>query len=246
MNFPPLYEPVDFMKSGFKQEMKAALLLDGLKLESGESRELGVTFQLKDEAIARQELFLRGDLVNNDLETSDLFVSAVSQVQGISGVTARSTSDRLIVIPGQTVTIALIVTNTGNQREDFPIRPAIPSNVTYALYQDLNRDGIRQSSEPLINHIEQVPLSPREEAYILLELRTPATENDGSSIPVSITFEPETDHKKSASVNVKLAYSRPVVELAMTGRGGRLRPERLPPLIWHAPTVVRALQKLSK
>nr|WP_246559383.1 tetratricopeptide repeat protein [Geoanaerobacter pelophilus] len=222
MNYPPLYEPVDSIKSGFKQEMKAALLLDGLKLESGESKELSVTFQLKDEAIARQELFLRGDLINNDLETSDSFVSAVSLVQGISGVAARSTSDRLIVIPGQTVTIPLIVTNTGNQREDFPIRPNIPANVAYTLYQDLNRDGIRQSNDPVINHIG--PLSPREEAYVILELKTSANENDGASAPLSITFEPEGDRKKSAAVNIKLAYSRPLVELSMTGRGGRLRP----------------------
>jgi uncharacterized membrane protein len=222
MNFPPLYEPVDFIKSGFKQEMKAALLLDGLKLESGESRELSVTFQLKDEALARQELFLRGDLINNDLETSDSFVSAVSLVQGISGVAARSTSDRLIVIPGQTVTMPLIVTNTGNLREDFPIRPDVPANVTYTLYQDLNRDGVRQSNEPVINHIG--PLAPREEAYVILELKTPANESDGASAPLSIVFEPEGDHKKSTAVNIRLAYSRPLVELAMTGRGGRLRP----------------------
>lgn len=222
MNFPPLYEPVDFMPAGFKQEMKAALILDGLKLESGESRELSMTFQLKDEAIARQELFLRGDLINNDLETSDSFVSAVSLVQGISGVTARSTSDRLLVIPGQTVTIPLIVTNTGNQREDFPIRPDIPATVAYTLYQDLNRDGIRQATDPVINHVG--PLSPREEAYVILELRTPASESDGAVLPLAITFESEHDRKKSASVPIRLAYSRPLVDLAMTGRGGRLRP----------------------
>lgn len=223
LNYPPLYEPVDFMKSGFKQEMKAALLLDGIKLESGESRELTVTFQLKDEAIAKQELFLRGDLVNNDLETSDSFVSAVALVQGISGVTARTTTEKLLVIPGQTVTIPLVVTNTGNQREDFTIRPTLPGNLDYTVYLDINRDGIRGSDEPVINHVG--PLSPREEAYVVFELKTPATENDGASTPLSVTFEPESDRKKGAMVNITLAYSRPVVELVMnTARGARLRP----------------------
>lgn len=222
LNFPPLYEPVDFIKAGFKQEMRAALLLDGLKLESGESRELSVTFQLKDEAIARQELFLRGDLINNDLETTDSFVSAISLVQGISGVTARTTTERLVVIPGQTVTIPLVVMNTGNQREDFTIRPSMPGNVTYTLYQDINRDGVRQPTEPVINHVG--PLSPREEAYVILELKTSATESDGTSAPLAIGFESEVDRKKEAVVNVRLAYSRPLVELTMTGRGGKLRP----------------------
>ncbi len=222
LNYPPLYEPVDFIKSGFKQEMKAALVLDGLKLESGESKELTVTFQLKDEAIARQELFLRGDLVNQEMETSDSFVSALALVQGISGVTARTTAEKLVVIPGQTVTIPLIVNNTGNQREDFTIKLSLPTSLTYTLYQDLNRDGIRQLNEPAINHVG--PLAPREEAYVVLELKTPASESDGSSMPMSVSFEPDSDRKKGAVVNLKLAYSRPVVELTMTGRGGRLRP----------------------
>jgi len=222
LNYPPLYEAVDFIKAGFKQEMKAALVLDGIKLESGESRELTVTFQLKDEAIARQELFLRGDLINNELETSDSFVSALAQVAGISGVTARTTAERLVVIPGQTVTIPLIVTNTGNQREDFTIRPTMPDSLSYTVYQDLNRDGIRQPNEPVINHVG--PLAPREEAYVVFELKTPSSESDGSVMPMSVAFEPESVRSKSALVNLKIAYSRPLVELAMTGRGGRLRP----------------------
>ncbi len=222
LNYPPLYEPVDFIKSGFKQEMKAALVLDGLKLESGESKELTVTFQLKDEALARQELFLRGDLINQEMETSDSFVSALALVQGISGVIARTTAEKLVVIPGQTVTIPLIVNNTGNQREDFGIQLSLPASLTYTLYQDLNRDGIRQPNEPAINHVG--PLAAREEAYVVLELKTPASEGDGSSMPLSVSFEPESDRKKGAIVNLKIAYSRPVVELTMTGRGGRLRP----------------------
>jgi hypothetical protein len=222
LNFPPLYEPVDFIKSGFKQEMRAALLMDGLRLESGESRDFSVTFQLKEEALARQELFLRGDLINGDLESSDSFVSAVALVQGLSGVAARTTTERLVVIPGQTVTIPLIVTNTGNQREDFPIRPEMPGNIYFSLYQDLNRDGIRQANEPVINHVG--PMAPREEAYVILELKTPSTENDGTSAPLSITFESEADRRKNAVVNIRIAYSRPLVELSMTGRGGRMRP----------------------
>ena len=222
LNYPPLYEPVDFIKDGFKQEMKAALVMDGLKLDSGESRELSVTFQLKDEAIARQELFLRGDLINHELETTDSFVSTLAQVEGISGVSARTTAERLVVIPGQTVTIPLIITNTGNQREDFTIRPDIPTAISYTVYLDLNRDGIRQQNEPVINHVG--PLAPREEAYAVLELRTPSSEIDGASTPLKVIFESESNRNKNAAVNVKLAYSRPLVELAMTGRGGRLRP----------------------
>lgn len=222
LNYPPQYEPVSPAESGLKQEMKAALVLDGIRLASGESREFEVAFQLKEEAIAQQELLLRADVVNTELQTRDSFISASSFVKPVSGVAVRTNSERLIVIPGQSIAVPLIVTNTGNVREDFLIKPQLPPNVTYTFYQDLNRDGIRQANEPIVNHVG--PLAPKEESYVILDLATPATESDGAGVAVAMAFEPESDKTKSAVANLRLIYSRPVVELVMSGRGGRLKP----------------------
>ncbi|WP_298271636.1 hypothetical protein, partial [Geobacter sp.] len=222
LNYPPQYEPVDFAGAGFRQEMKAALVLDGMRLNSGESREFEVVFQLKDEAIAQQELFLRADVANTELQTRDSFLSAAAFVKAVSGVAIRTNSDKIVVIPGQPVSIPLVVTNTGNVREDFLIKPTLPPNVTYTFYQDLNRDGIRQANEPLINHVG--PLAPKEESYVILDLATPATENDGSSTTITMAFEPESDKAKGKVAALRLVYSRPVVDLLMTGKGGRLKP----------------------
>ncbi len=222
LNYPPQYEPVDFIPAGFKQEMKAALVLDGLQLNSGESKTFTVTFQLKDEALAQQELFLRADVINNELEKKDSFLSPAAIVQGVSGVAVRTSADKLVVVPGQTVMVPIIVTNTGNQREDFAIRPVIPASSSYSFYQDLNRDGKRQENEPMINHVG--PLGPKEEAYVVLEIKTPVTEADGASVPLAVTFEPEGDKARSAALNVRLVYSRPVLDLVMIGKGGRLKP----------------------
>ncbi|WP_298433672.1 hypothetical protein [Geobacter sp.] len=220
LNYPPQYEPVAF--AGFRQEMKAALVLDGMRLNSGESREFEVVFQLRDEAIAQQELFLRADVANAELQTRDSFLSAAAFVKAVSGVAVRTNSDKIVVIPGQPVSIPLVVTNTGNVREDFLIKPTLPANVTYTFYQDLNRDGIRQANEPLINHVG--PLAPKEESYVILDLATPATENDGSSTTITMAFEPESDKAKGKVAALRLVYSRPVVDLLMTGKGGRLKP----------------------
>lgn len=222
LNYPPQYEPVDFIPAGFKQEMKAALVLDGLRINSGESREFTVTFQLKEEALAQQELFVRGEVINDDLRMKDSFLSTATLVKAVSGVTARTNAERLVVIPGQTVAIPLVVTNTGNVREDFTIKPAIPGNLSYTFYQDLNRDGVRQANEPMINHVG--PLAPREESYVVLEVATSATETDGTEAPLSIVFGSEMDKTRKGVVNLRLLYSRPVVDLLMTGRGGRLKP----------------------
>ncbi|WP_369833311.1 histone H1-like repetitive region-containing protein [Geobacter sp. DSM 9736] len=221
-NYPPQYEPVDFVPAGFKQEMKAALVMDGLQIKSGEKREYTVQFQLKDEALAQQELFLRGEAVNQDLGTRDSFVSTVSVVRPVSDVLVRSSIGKTMVIPGQVVAIPLIVTNAGNVREDFAIRAKLPERYSHSFFQDMNRDGIRQPNEPVINHVG--PLSPREDMYVVMEVSTSATEKDGTEAQLSVDLESENAQGGRASASVRLRFSRPVLELAMAGRGGRLRP----------------------
>ncbi|MBJ6726522.1 tetratricopeptide repeat protein [Geomonas sp. Red875] len=222
LNYPPEYEPVDYLPAGFKIENRAAMVLDGMQLKSGESTVLNVTFQLKEEALAQQELFVRADVINNDLDKKDSFLSATSVVQSVSSVTAKTTADKLVVIPGQVVSVPLIVTNTGNMRQLYSIRSEIPRNVTFTFFQDLNRDGKKQPNEPIINHVG--PLTPKEESYVVLEIATPASENDGASTPVSVVFEPENSEGRAAVVGLQLIYSRPVLEMTMAARGGRLKP----------------------
>ncbi|WP_224984924.1 tetratricopeptide repeat protein [Geomonas agri] len=220
LNYPPQYEPVG-LPSGVKQET-GALVMDGMRLKSGESRDINVTFRLKDEALADQELFVRADLVNGELNKKESFVSATTVVQKVSGVTARTTSGKLVVIPGQTVSVPLIVTNTGNVREGFSIKAAVPANATYNFYEDVNRDGKRQSSEPIINHVG--PLSPKEEAYVIFEIETPASAADGAAASASVRFDSDNAPDRSAAVHLQLAYSRPVLELGLAARGGKLKP----------------------
>jgi uncharacterized membrane protein len=222
LNYPSQYEPVEFIAAGFKQELKAALVLDGLKINSGESKEFTVVFQLKEEALAQQELFLRADVINSELDKKDSFLSTASVVQSVSGVTARSTAEKLVVIPGQTVAIPLIVTNTGNLRENFAIKANVPDSVTHIFFQDLNRDGKKQSNEPIISNVGA--LAPREEAYVVLEITTPKTGNDGVVIPLAVLFEPDGDKAKRAGVNLQVVFSRPVLALTMAAKGGRLKP----------------------
>jgi uncharacterized membrane protein len=222
LNYPPLYEAVDTQNSGFHQEMKGAIIADGMKISSGESREFSVTLQVKEEAIARQGLFLRGDVINNELETKESFLSTVTVVQGISGVAAKSAKEHLPVIPGQIVTIPIVVTNTGNVREAFQIRPDVPAGVSCRFFQDLRRDGIRQTNAPSITSTGT--LEPRENAYLLMELATQPSAPDSSSALISATFTPENDNTKNAAVKVTLRFTRPIVELSMAGEGSKLKP----------------------
>lgn len=222
LNFPPQFEPVDYAAAGFRQEMKSALVLDGLQVNSGESREFSVTFQLKDDSMAGQELSARAELINNLLKTTAAFISNMAYVEPQRSILVRSGSDRLVAIPGQTITVPFVVTNTGNIREKFKITSIVTGARDAVIFNDRNRDGIRQASEPAITEIG--PLAPREEANVVVEIKTPQSAADGSQGSVQITFVSEGDAARSASGSTQLTYSRPVLKMVMAGRDGRLKP----------------------
>jgi uncharacterized protein DUF11/outer membrane lipoprotein YfiO len=222
LNLPPQLEAVDYAATGLRQEMKVALVLDGLQIKSGESREFRLTFQLKEDSLAGQELLIRAELVNNPLKTSAVFVSNAAYVQQQHGVLVRTASERQVVIPGQALLVPFVVTNTGNVREKFRISPSIKGAQESTIFQDLNRDGSRQANEPLITEVG--PLAPQEEASIVMEIKTLRSASDGSQGSAQIVFSSEGDASRSSSGDVQFVYSRPVLQMAMTGRDGRLKP----------------------
>jgi len=177
---------------------------------------------VKEETAARQGLFLRGDVINNDLETKESFLSTVTVVKGISGVAAKIGKETLSVIPGQIVTIPIVVTNTGNVREAFQIRPEVPTGISCHFFLDLKRDGILQTNAPAITSTGT--LEPKENAYLLMELVTQPAAPDGSAEAISTAFTPENDNSKNATVTVSLHFTRPIVELSMAGEGNKLKP----------------------
>jgi uncharacterized repeat protein (TIGR01451 family) len=222
LNFPPQLEPVDFAASGFRQEMKAVLVIDGLQLKSGESREFNLAFLLKDGSLAGQEILTRAELQNNLLKTASVFVSTATYVQPQHGLLVKPGSEQLVVIPGQTVSVPFVVTNTGNVREKFAVMSRSKGAQITTIFHDLNRDGVRQANEPVISEVG--PLAAKEEASIVVEIRTPRSASDGTEDSTQIAFSSEGDASRSFAGVTRLIYSRPVLQMAMSGRDGRLKP----------------------
>lgn len=115
-----------------------------------------------------------------------------------------------------------MVTNTGNVREKFMISAAVQGAPDTVVFQDLNRDGIRQANEPVVTEVG--PLAPKEEAGIVMEIRTPRSAADGSAGSARIVFSSEGEASRSSSASVQFVYSRPVLQMTMTAREGRLKP----------------------
>ncbi|HJV33580.1 hypothetical protein [Geomonas sp.] len=222
VNYPPQYELVGFLPSGSKYENQATLVLDDLPMKSEDSKDFDFTFQVKDEALAGQELFLRMEVINRELDKTESFVSPSSVVTRVSGAVARTVAEKLVVVPGEVVSLPIVVTNTGNGRESLGIRVNAPAGVTCTIYNDLNHDGKRQGGEAVIERLG--PLSPKEDAHLILEIKTSASAKDGTAAPVSVAFLPESGDQKNIAVNLQLAYSRPIIELTVAAKDGRLKP----------------------
>jgi len=222
LGFPQQLEPVNFTPAGFIQDTKSSLILERLQVKSGESREFSITFQLKGDSLAGQELLTRAGLTNNKLGTTATFVSNIANVESQRSMIVRTGSDRMVVIPGQVVAVPFVVINTGNVREKFKITSVVSGAVDRAVFNDSNRDGFRQESEKLIDEIG--PLAPGEEASVVVEIKSPNSAVDASQGTVQATFVSEGDTTRSASGVTQLIYSRPVLKMVMNGRDGRLKP----------------------
>jgi len=222
LNFPPQLEALDYSAAGFRQEMKSSLVLDGLQIKSGESKEFSLHFQLKEDSLAGQELLTRAELVNTPLKTAAVFVSNTAHVQPQHGVKVRTAPERQVVIPGQTLYAPLVVTNTGNVREKFRIVSSVNGAQEAVLFQDLNRDGIRQANEPPVTEVG--PLAPQEEVGLVMEITTARSAVDGTQGGARIVFSSEGDSARASSAVIPFVYSRPVLQMAMTARDGRLKP----------------------
>jgi chemotaxis protein histidine kinase CheA len=222
LNFPPQLEPVDYAVSGFRQETKSELVLDGMQVNSGENREFSVAFQLKDDSLAGQELSTRAELINNTQRTTAAFISNMAYVEQQRNISVRAGSERLVAIPGQTILVPFVVTNKGNGREKFTVVSAVSGTQDAVIFHDVNRDGIRQAGEPVISEIG--PLAPREEVSVVVEIKTPKNAPDSSKGTVQVSIGSEGDSAHSASGSTQLTYSRPVLHMAMSGRDGRLKP----------------------
>ncbi len=225
LNYPGQYQPVDAVKNGFKAEQAGILVIDGISLKSGESRDLTIDFQLKHEAVAHEELTVRADLLNNALQIKTAFLANTVAVLPVRGLDLRMAQQRVTVLPGQSVFVPAKITNRGNQREKFRLAVAGGQLKVVRLYLDLNRDGLLQHGEPEVAVVG--PLAPKEEASLLLEVVAPASAKDGITERVIVSAQHENGAGSESSAELSVAYARPVLQLAMKGREVRMVPGEL-------------------
>lgn len=231
ISYPPHYEPVEPLPTGFRHDGSSRIVVDKIKVGSGGREEFNLAFRLKQDAIAGQELFCRVEVTNRALNLTEEFLSAPAAVGRVSGVAVKVHNDRRTVLPGEKVVIPVSVCNKGNFRENLIIKTSIPAAIRYALYRD-EASSVTQANNLISGSINA--LSPGEEASLRIELVAPAKVIDRTDLSFTITCETASDRSKSATAAVQLVYARPVVALAMEAKKGRLKPGEIAHLVLSA------------
>ncbi len=75
------YEPVDFARSGFRNDGGGALVLDNVAIDSGQALDYPVVFRVKNDAGIGQELRCSVRLLNGAIGTWDSYRSKASFVR---------------------------------------------------------------------------------------------------------------------------------------------------------------------
>lgn len=76
-----MYEPVDFVRGGFRHEGGGALVLDTIAIESGQVLEYPVTFRVKSDAVLGEEIRYSVRLLEGAVGTWDSYRSKASYVR---------------------------------------------------------------------------------------------------------------------------------------------------------------------
>lgn len=207
--------------SGIRKE-SGYLVVDDIRLASGGSLDLSVSFRLKKSALARQELICRGELANPALHTRSIFVSPSVLVSAVSGVTLSFNQERLVAVPGQMLSVPFSITNNGNMKESMSISAILPHGIRAQFSHDPKGNGQRDARQAFVTGTSS--LAPDETQHFLMDITTVPTAADGSEVMIPVAVEAASNGSARAGATLRIVYARPVVELTLSGGGGRLRP----------------------
>ncbi len=219
LDYPSQLEPIS--NPGFLHE-SGRLLLENIDLASGASKELSVTFRLRKGSPARQELICRGELTNASLQTRTIFVSPAATVSAVSAIALSLNQERVIAVPGQLLSVPVSVTNNGNVKEPVTMNAVLPAGFTVQFHKDVQGNGQRDSREP--PQSGAFTLSPDETQHFIMAITTPTESTDRAEFTLSIAAESVSGSAVKAAANLRVTFARPVVELSLTGEGGKLKP----------------------
>jgi uncharacterized repeat protein (TIGR01451 family) len=181
------------------------------RLAPRDRKALRLDFRVREDALADQDLVVRAVLQSAQGEPAVSVVSAGARVESVAGVRVAGIDAPRTVFPRETIFIPFTLKNTGNGPDKFSVRAQGDAGAV-SVYEDRNRDGIRQPDEPLVEMTRI--LNPQEEVSLLASLTVPAGEPDARRQAVRVVAASERTRSVTAESARQIVVSRPIVTIA--------------------------------
>lgn len=172
---------------------------------------LRLDFRVREDALADQDLVVRAVLQSAQGEPAVSVVSAGARVESVAGVRVAGIDAPRTVFPRETIFIPFTLKNTGNGPDKFSVRAQGDAGAV-SVYEDRNRDGVRQADEPLVETTRV--LNPQEEVSLLASLTVPAGEPDARRQAIRVVAASERTRSVKAESARLIVVSRPIVTIA--------------------------------
>lgn len=181
------------------------------RLAPRDRKALRLDFRVREDAMADQDLVVRAVLQSAQGEPAVSVVSAGARVESVAGVRVAGIDAPRTVFPRETIFIPFTLKNTGNGPDKFSVRAQGDAGAV-SVYEDRNRDGIRQPDEPLVEMTRI--LNPQEEVSLLASLTVPADEPDARRQAIRVVAASERTRSATAEAARLIVVSRPIVTIA--------------------------------
>ena len=181
------------------------------RLAPRDRKALRLDFRVREDALADQDLVVRAVLQSAQGEPAVSVVSAAARVESVAGVRVAGIDAPRTVFPRETIFIPFTLKNTGNGPDKFSVRARGDAGPV-SVYEDKNRDGVRQPDEPAVETTRT--LNPQEEISLLASLTVPAEEPDARRQAIRVVAGSERTRSATAEAARLIVVSRPIVTIA--------------------------------
>ncbi len=181
------------------------------RLAPRDRKALRLDFRVREDALADQDLVVRAVLQSAQGEPAVSVVSAAAKVESVAGVRVAGIDAPRTVFPRETIFIPFTLKNTGNGPDQFSVRAQGDAGPV-SVYEDKNRDGVRQPDEPAVETTRT--LNPQEEVSLLASLTVPADEPDARRQAIRVVAASKRTRSATAEAARLIVVSRPIVTIA--------------------------------
>ncbi|MDH4099152.1 MAG: histone H1-like repetitive region-containing protein, partial [Nitrospirota bacterium] len=194
-------------------------------LKPGDQQSVKVVFRARENTPSSTVLHATAEFEDVLLSSAVNFNAVSTEMDQVASLETRSHWIDRFTVPGDTLYVPYVITNTGNGPDSFTLSASGLDAGNVAIYDDPNRDQFHQADESVI--AKTPVLLPGESYGVLVELKVPLGKKDGQKIGTEIKAKSVFDKKAEALAANEIGIALPIVTTQTQLRVRDVAPGRL-------------------